>query len=117
MGLQACLDLGDGLGGLAKEDGVDAKRAGASDAALGIVEDDHLRWLHAQSLARQLKDALLRLGDPLLMGVDDEVAHLGKMVALLLFASGADKTVAQQRGLVARAQVGKVGGKLNVELA
>src|SRR5260370_16879161 len=49
------------------------------------------------------------------MGIDEEVAYLSKLIALLLFAPGTSKAVAENGGLIARAQAGEVGSKLDVE--
>ena len=92
--MQASLDVSDSLFGFSEEDGLDAKLAGSSDAALDVIEEDHLCRLHAKALTGQFKNAPLRLGNPLLMGINDEVAHLSKLVALLLFAPGTSKAVA-----------------------
>ncbi len=49
------------------------------------------------------------------MGVNDEVGHLVKMVALLLSGPGTDKAITGDSGLIARTQAAEVGGQLNVE--
>ncbi len=81
------------------------------------IDLDDLRRRHAEALAGQLEDAPVGFGDPLLMRVDDEVAHLLEVIALPLLTPRADKAVAEQRRPVARAQTGEVGGKLAIELA
>src|SRR5438034_9955400 len=115
MGLQTRLNSSDGLGGVLKEDGVDTTFASSRYGSLVIVEEDHLCWLHSKALPGQFKYAPLRLGNPLLMRINKEVAHLSKVVALLLFVPSTSKTVTEGGGLIARAQAGKVGSKLDVE--
>jgi len=73
MRLQAGLDVGDGLGGPLKENGMDAKLAGSRYGSLVIVEEDHLCWLHAEALTGQFINAPIRLGNSYLVGVNDEV--------------------------------------------
>ena len=89
--MQASLDGGDGLFGFSQEDGLDAKRAGSSDVGFDVVQEDDLCGLHTKALAGEFKDAPLRLGNPLFMGINEEVAYLSKLVALLLFVPGTGK--------------------------
>ena len=70
QGLQAGLDVGDGLAGFFEENGMDAKLAGSQQRSLVVVKEDHLCWLHTKTLTGQFKDAPLRLGNPHLMRVD-----------------------------------------------
>ena len=72
--MQASLDGGDRLFVFSKEDRLDAKLASSSDISLDIVQKDDLCWLHAKSFTGQFKDAPLRLGNPLLVGVNKEIA-------------------------------------------
>jgi len=99
QGLQAGLDVGDGLGGVLKEDGMDAQLAGSHQRSLVVVKEDHLCWLHAKALTGQFKDASIRFGNPFLVRVNDEIGYLIKMVALLLFLPGPNKTITQKGGL------------------
>src|SRR6266852_9585485 len=115
MRLQAGLDVGNGLGGVLKEDSMDAKFASSRYGSLVIVEEDHLGWLHAEALTGQFINAPIRLGNSYLVGVNDEVVHLVKVVALLLSGPGTDKAITDDGGLIARAQAAEVGGQLNVE--
>src|SRR6266581_7086745 len=103
MGLQARLNSSDGLGGVLEEDRMDAQCASSRDGPLVIVEEDHLCWLHAKALTGQFKNAPIRLGNPLLMRINEEVAHLSKVIALLLFAPNTNEAVAEGGGLIARA--------------
>src|SRR6266702_5653958 len=103
------LDIGDGRAGFSEEDGTDAKLAGSSNVRLEVVEEDDLFWLHTKALTGQFKDAPLGLGNSFLMGVNDPIGHLIKMVALLLSAAGTDKAVAEEGGLIVRTQAAEVG--------
>ena len=72
--MQASLDGTDGLFSFSEEDGLDATRAGGSDVGLDVVQEDDLCRLHTKALTGEFKDAPLRLGNPLLMGIYEEVA-------------------------------------------
>src|SRR6266849_1342834 len=91
MRLQASLDVGNGLGGVLKEDSMDAKFASSRYRSLVIVEEDHLCWLHAKALTGQFINAPIRLGNSYFVGVTDE------------------------GGLIARTQAAEVGSHLDVE--
>ena len=62
---QARLDVGNSLGVVPKEDGLQAELAGGGDARLGIVQEDGLGRLHAEALAGQGVEARLGLLHPL----------------------------------------------------
>src|SRR2546425_4875091 len=117
MGLQTSLNISEGLSSFLKEDGMDANRAGRCHVLLDIVEEDDLCRLHIKALTGQFKNASLRLGNPYLMGVNDQVGHLSKMVALLLSAAGTHKAVAEDGSLIARAQAAEVGSQRGVEFS
>lgn len=117
MSLQAGLDIGDGLGRIGEEDGVDAQVAGGGTISGRIVEKDHLVWRDTKPLAGHLEDVCVGLGHALLMRVDDEITHLVEVEASALLTPGTDEAIAEESGLVARAQGGEVVGKLDVEVA
>ena len=72
--MQASMDGGDGLVGLSEEDGLHAQLAGGSDVGLDVVQEDDLCRLHTKALTGAFKDASLRFGNPLFMGINEEVA-------------------------------------------
>ena len=94
---------------------MDAKLSGSRDVSLNVVQEDDLCWSHTKALTGSFKDASLRLGNPLLMGVNEEVAYLSKIVALLLFVPSTSKAVSEDCCLIARTKAGEVGSKLDVE--
>src|SRR6266568_853456 len=111
------LDVGDGLGGVLEEDSMDATCASSRYGSLVIVEEDYLCWLYSKAFTGEFKNAPVRLGKLLLVGIHEQIAHLSKVVALLFFFPSTSKTVGEQGGLIARAQACKVGSKLGIEFA
>ena len=69
--MQASLDSGDGLVGLSEEDGLHATLVGGSDVGLDVVQEDDLCRLHTKALTGEFKDASLRFGNPLFMGIKE----------------------------------------------
>ena len=56
---------------------------------------------------RSPEASMVLTGDSLLVGIDDQIAHLLKMVALLLFAPSTHKAIAEKGCLIAWAQTAK----------
>src|SRR5579862_4692245 len=115
MSLQTGLNSSNGLSRVLKEDGMHTQLAGSRDVHLVIVEENHLCWLHAQALTGQFKNAPIRLGNALLVGVNDQVGRLIKMIAFLLSPPGSHKAVAEHSRVIARTQAAEIGSQLNIE--
>jgi hypothetical protein len=106
--LQPTIQGSERPGRILKQDGLDATGSGSLHVALVIVEEEHLFRLDTQPLPGQLKDAPIWLRHADLMRVDDQVAHVLYLVALLLFAPGTHKAIGEDGCSIARAQPAKV---------
>jgi len=97
--LQPAFQGSERLSRVLKEDGLDATGSGGLHMDLGVVEEKHLFRLDSQPLPGQLKDASIGLRHADFMRVDEQIAHVLDLVALLLFASGSHKAVARSKHL------------------
>ncbi len=69
-----------GMLSLATVDGMDTQCTRRSNILLAIIQKQHLRGLHTQVLAGQFIDAWVRLGNALLMSIDDQKEGSAKTV-------------------------------------
>src|SRR5947209_11613990 len=95
---------------------MDAKLASSHERTLVVVKEDHHGWLHTKTLTGQFKDASIRFGNSYLVGVDDQINQFLKLVTLLLFLPGPNKTITQKGGLIAWAQTPKIVNQFSIGL-
>src|SRR5215472_10013399 len=101
--LQSAFQGSECLSRVLKQDGLDATGSGGLHMDPGVVEQAYLFRLDPQPLPGQLKAAPIGLRHADLMGVDDQIAHLLDLVALLLFAPGSHKAIGENGRQIGRA--------------